>query len=108
MDRSGQIYLLDGWTAGSSGQYALSLDVLAPFEVGTGRGPDLVQPRPTLRIVPGKVSGEPHLMESRITTLAVAALYRRYEDVGRVWALYPDVSLDAVKQAIDLEDALAA
>ena len=38
------------------------------------RGPDLVAPRPELRIVPGRLAGEPHIRGTRIGTLQIAAL----------------------------------
>lgn len=49
------------------------LDLFAPFE----KGPDLRVPHPHLRIVPGRVAGEPHLAHSRLTTRVVAALADR-------------------------------
>ena len=84
------------------------LDLLAPFATRDGSGPDLIRPRPLLRIIPGKVSGEPHLMNSRITTKAVAALYERLGDVEVVSDLYPGQEMQAVAEAIDLERSLAA
>lgn len=84
------------------------LDLLAPFETGTIRGPDLVQPRPHLRIVPGKVAGEPHLQGSRLTTVTVAALAARGFDADAIALLYPDENPEAIREAIDLERALAA
>lgn len=65
-------------------------------------------PRPPLGFVPGKVSGEPHLDHSRIMTLTVTSLYDRFGDVDKVAALYPDVSQEAIWEAIDLERQLAA
>lgn len=105
----GRVYLGDGWAAGTHGQLSLvsMLDLLGPFGMG-GHGPDLVRPRPSIRIVPGKVSGEPHLVGSRITTKSVAAVYRRFGDLRRVEALYPHATPETIEQAIDLETALAA
>ena len=106
----GRVHLGDGWTAGTHGQLSLvsMLDLLGPFGMGDGHGPDLVRPRPRIRIVPGKVSGEPHLVGSRITTKSVAAVYRRFGDLRRVAALYPQATPETIEQAIDLETALAA
>lgn len=84
------------------------LDLLGPFEVGDDQGPDLIRPRSRLRIIPGKVSGEPHLENSRITTRAIAALYQRMGDAASAAALYPEVACETVEQAIDLEHDLAA
>lgn len=51
------------------------LDVLLPFTFGqTTRGPDLTVPRPRLRIIPGKLAGAPHVVDTRIETQALAAL----------------------------------
>jgi uncharacterized protein (DUF433 family) len=111
VDRTGKVYVDVGeWieTSHREGVIEEVLDLLGPFDTFEGHGPDLIRPRPHLRIVPGKVSGEPHLDHSRITTLAIASLYDRFGDVDRVAALYPDVSMDAIREAIDLERQLAA
>ncbi len=106
----GMVYLADGWTAGTHGQLSLvpMLDLLGPFGMGDQHGPDLIRPRPSLRIVPGKVSGEPHLVGSRITTRSVAALHRRFGELAPVAALYPEAPPETIEQAIDLEHSLAA
>lgn len=110
VDQTGRVHLHNGWAAGTSGQMGMLpfLDLLAPFEIGQDHGPDLIRPRSRLRIIPGKVSGEPHLENSRITTRAIDALYRRMGDVARVLDLYPEVTRETVEQAIDLEHDLAA
>lgn len=110
VDRRGQITLEtpEGHVR-TTGQAAMCfLDLLAPFETGTIRGPDLVQPRPHLRIVPGKVAGEPHLEGSRLTTVTIAALADRGYDAEAIARLYPDENLDAIREAIELERVLAA
>lgn len=109
VDRSGKVYVDTGSmveTTHREGVLEETLDLLGPFEVDGGRGPDLVQPRPHLRIVPGKVSGEPHLDHSRITTQAVSALYERFGDLGKVISFYPDIAPQAISEAIDLEHQL--
>lgn len=109
VDRSGKVYVDTGpmvETTHREGVLEETLDLLGPFEVDGGRGPDLVQPRPHLRIVPGKVSGEPHLDHSRITTQAVSALYDRFGDLDKVVSFYPDVDPEAISEAIDLEQQL--
>lgn len=110
VDRTGRVHLDDGWAAGTSGQMGMLplLDLLGPFEVGDEHGPDLIRPRSRLRIIPGKVSGEPHLENTRITTRAIDALYRRMGDMVHVAALYPEVASETLEQAIDLEHSLAA
>lgn len=112
VDRRGRIYVNrpDGLVETVEGQPLLGewLDLLAPFEIGTDRGPDLRRPRPQLRIVPGKCSGEPHLARSRITTLAVSALAGRGFDLAAIGRLYPDETSEALAEAIDLEQRLSA
>lgn len=45
------------------------VNLIRPFEVHAGlKGPDLVEPAKTLRIIPGKLSGEPHVVSTRIPT----------------------------------------
>ncbi len=109
VDRSGKVYVDTGpmvETTYREGVLEDTLDLLGPFEVDGGRGPDLVQPRPHLRIVPGKVSGEPHLERSRITTQAVWALYHRFGNLDKVVSFYPGVDSAAISEAIDLEQQL--
>ena len=112
VDRTGRIFIssLDGSVESLDGQTLLDdwLDLLGPFEVGENRGPDLLRPRPQLRIVPGKCSGEPHLAGSRITTLAVAALAERGYDLAAIARLYPAEPPEALAEAIELEQRLAA
>ena len=83
------------------------LDVLRPFEIGEStRGPDLVAPRPRLRIVPGKLAGAPHVRQTRIETQVLAALGARGMSHRRIHSLYPAIELDDVEQALDLESEL--
>jgi uncharacterized protein (DUF433 family) len=84
------------------------LDVLGPFDTGESWGPDLRHPMPHLRIVPGKVSGEPHLEHSRLTSVSVVALADRGFSIDEIRRLYPDESVDGLKEAIELERRLAA
>ncbi len=83
------------------------LDLIAPFTTAEGtRGPDLVAPRAELRIVPGKLSGSPHVAHTRLETRALAALARDGFDVTRIQQLYPYVSTGQIDQALDLERQL--
>jgi DNA-binding transcriptional MerR regulator/uncharacterized protein (DUF433 family) len=105
--RAGEIILIDAPARTVYGQQVLStdmLDLLAPFEDGV----DLRRPRPHLRIVPGKVSGEIHLHGSRLTSRAVAGLARQGLTVETIAELYPDESHEGLREAIEVEDALAA
>jgi uncharacterized protein (DUF433 family) len=92
------------------GQAALdadALDLLRPLAIGRlVRGPDLVAPRPRLRIVPGKLAGAPHVQRTRIETEALAALRRRGLTVSKITALYPTIDTADVEDALDLEREL--
>jgi uncharacterized protein (DUF433 family) len=84
------------------------LDLIAPFSTIEGtRGPDLVRPRPDLRIVPGKVSGSPHVVHTRLETRALAALTLDGFEIAGIHRLYPHVTAAQIEQALDLENQLA-
>jgi uncharacterized protein (DUF433 family)/DNA-binding transcriptional MerR regulator len=84
------------------------LDLVAPFTTGEGlRGPNLLQPRPELRIIPGKLSGSPHVVGTRVETRALAALMHDGFDEPGIVELYPFLTKSQVEQAIDLEQQLA-
>lgn len=86
----------------------LMIDLLAVYEPGQGiRGPHLLTPRPQLRILPGKLGGEPHIEDTRIETRAVNALIQRGYAAEQVVELYPFLDLASVEQAVDLEDQLS-
>jgi len=83
------------------------LDLIAPFPTAEGtRGPDLVAPRAELRIMPGKLSGSPHVVHTRLETRALAALAADGFDVAGIQRLYPYVSQPQVVQALELERQL--
>ena len=111
VDSSANIFVVGGEDVSRvDGQQLLAgmLDLLGPFESDRRRGPDLVRPRPNLRIIPGRVSGEPHLAGSRITTQVAAALHRNIADVEKIAALYPGFDASIFEEAIELEFSLAA
>jgi uncharacterized protein (DUF433 family) len=84
------------------------LDLMAPFELVKGqRGPDLRQPRPMLRIIPGKLAGSPHIVNTRIETVALGALAARGMGQDTIAELYPSVEASAIRDALDLEGQLA-
>jgi uncharacterized protein (DUF433 family) len=84
------------------------LDLIAPFSTVDGiRGPDLLKPRPDLRIIPGRVSGSPHIVDTRLETRALAALTSDGFDVAAIHRLYPYVTASQIDQALDLETQLA-
>ena len=78
------------------------LEVVRPYKTG----PDLLEPRPLLRIIPGKLHGEPHLLDTRITSAAVYALYQAGYDIPAIREMYPEVIPAALHEAIDLEHTL--
>ena len=107
VDRAGRIHFdADGGVITSGGQRTLDpdvLDLLAPFRTDDGLAPDLYAPRPTLRILPGKLSGSPHILKTRIETVALAALERRGLSEPKIAALYPMASGASIRDALDLE-----
>lgn len=112
VDRSGRIHISDVsflHTTQGQGVIANVLDLLGPFDTDKGTwGPDLRQPMPHLRIVPGKVSGEPHLAHSRLTTRTVVALADRGLDLAQISELYPEEDAAGLREAIQLERRLVA
>jgi uncharacterized protein (DUF433 family) len=93
-----------------TGQAVLAdfIDLIAPFETVEGaRGPDLSAPRPRLRIVPGKLSGSPHVADTRVETCALAALSLRGFPAEKIARLYPSIDSAAIGEALDLERDLA-
>lgn len=83
------------------------LDVIEPFSVADGsRGPDLVRPRPLLRIVPGKLGGSPHVVHTRLESQAVGALAAGGLPEAKIYRLYPDIEPRAIDDALDLERQL--
>jgi uncharacterized protein (DUF433 family) len=84
------------------------LDVLSPFPLADGlHGPDLVAPRPLLRIVPGKLGGSPHVIHTRLESQALGALAESGLPSAKIYRLYPDIERPAIDEALDLEQQLA-
>ena len=92
--------------ADTSRQTAMA-DVLRPVRPYHG-APDLLEPRPLLRIVPGKLHGEPHIVDTRIPSAAIYALTEAGYGLDQIETMYPEASRDALAQAIDLERSLQA
>jgi uncharacterized protein (DUF433 family)/DNA-binding transcriptional MerR regulator len=85
----------------------LVVDLLSVFSAQSGvAGPNLRQPREHLRIVPGKLSGEPHVLDTRIETCVIASLHRRGFSEVELLGLYGDLSPDSISEALSLEDQL--
>jgi|GraSoiStandDraft_8_1057269.scaffolds.fasta_scaffold156830_2 uncharacterized protein (DUF433 family)/DNA-binding transcriptional MerR regulator len=83
------------------------VDIVGPFEGLEGtKGPDLLWPRPTVQILPGKISGAPHIAGTRVPTQSISALAERGFSVDQLAKIYPFVSRDSLRQSIDLEAQL--
>lgn len=114
VDRGGRVWLRpeQGDVQTTEGLRPLDadwLDLIEPFSTWEGtRGPNLQAPKPHLRIVPGKLSGSPHIVSTRIETIAIAALRDRGLDHEKIHQLYPVVAPVAIAEAIDLERQLRA
>lgn len=78
------------------------LPLVPPF----GTGPELYQPRPLLRILPGKLHGEPHLVGTRIASAVVVEIARMGYPLTDIQTFYPDADPEALRQAIEFERAL--
>jgi uncharacterized protein (DUF433 family) len=86
-----------------------AINLIAPFATREGlRGPDLASPRPELRIVPGRLSGSPHVVHTRLETRALYALSRDGLGVPAIKILYPYATEKQIDEAIDLERQLEA
>jgi uncharacterized protein (DUF433 family) len=80
---------------------------VAPFGLHRGtNGPDLVTPRPLLRIVPGKLGGSPHVVDTRIETRAIASLREGGMSLDRIAALYPSLDMKQIEESVELEEQL--
>ena len=89
-----------------------ALDPLAEFRVdaqdGLAVGPNLQRPRQHLRIIPGKLGGEPHVEGTRISSWMVAGMIREGGlDAAKVVRLYPMLTADLVGECLDLEEQLS-
>lgn len=91
------------------GQLALGdlIDLIAPMQTAEGtHGPDLLRPRPLLRIVPKKLGGAPHVMDTRVETQSLDSLRRSgYTEEG-IAKLYPFIPSQAVRESVQLERQL--
>ena len=82
-------------------------DFLAPFSIEDGIvGPHLLTPAPGIRIIPGKLAGQPHVRHTRIETRALSALWGRGFRLKQLGELYPDASEASIRRAIRLERQL--
>ena len=85
------------------------INLIAPFSTTEGlRGPNLAVPRPTLRIVPGRLSGSPHVEHTRLETRVLFALHRDGLSGPATRTLYPYLTEAQLAEALDLESQLEA
>lgn len=93
----------------SDGQYLNPeiVNIVGTFEGLEGtKGPDLLWPRPTVQILPRKISGAPHIAGTRLQTQSIHALRDRGFSVDQLAGIYPFASPDSLQDSIDLEQQL--
>ncbi len=105
--RGGQVFIRSGHTlvlADPSRQQAWGemLDLVRPYM----RGPDLLRPREHLRIIPGKLHGEPHVLDTRVPSSTIFELAQSGYSSEAIRRMYPEVTDEALREAIDLERSL--
>jgi uncharacterized protein (DUF433 family)/DNA-binding transcriptional MerR regulator len=83
------------------------VNIVGPFEGLEGtKGPDLMWPRPTVQILPRKISGAPHIAGTRLSTESIFALKARGLSVDQIARIYPFATPESLQQSIDLEEQL--
>jgi len=112
VERSGRVLVRfeDGVHDPSTGATVLpdpldSFGLTGPFTLEGADGPNLLWPRPHLRIEPGKVSGEPHVAGTRITSTALASLCAEGYGPESVADMY-ELTREVVIEATSLERQL--
>ena len=68
--------------------------------------PDLLRPRELIRIIPGKLHGEPHVIDTRISTAVLFRLSEMGYQPNDIREMYPSGFARALRQALDLEQSL--
>jgi uncharacterized protein (DUF433 family)/DNA-binding transcriptional MerR regulator len=84
------------------GAMAEVLHLVGPYR----DGPDLLEPRPLLRIIPGKLHGEPHIVNTRIPSALVFNLAQEGYSLHAIREMYPEADHGALDQAIEFERSL--
>lgn len=83
------------------------IDLVGPFQGLEGtRGPDLAWPRPTVQILPRKISGAPHVAGTRVPTESLFALSARGFTVEQIAKIYPFVERRSLQDSLSLEEQL--
>jgi uncharacterized protein (DUF433 family) len=116
VSQSGELFIVDAGVnpddrfafvrADRSRQLAMPgvLQLVGPY----GAAPNLLVPRERLRIIPGKLSGEPHVQDTRITTAVLYRLDRLGYPESDILEMYPDIAPEELNQAVELERSLHA
>lgn len=87
---------------GLQGRMPEMLPLVRPYQAA----PDLLEPRPRLRIIPGKLHGEPHLAGTRISSATIFALDQLGYDRATIREMYPEAAAEAIDEAIEFERSL--
>ena len=87
---------------GGQGALPEVLNLVQPYK----SAPDLLRPRPLLRIIPGKLHGEPHIVDTRIPSLTISALDQAGYTLEQIGTMYPDAPPEALSEAIEFERSL--
>jgi uncharacterized protein (DUF433 family) len=110
VDRGGNVYVdgsLGYQTPAGQTVFSDLLNPIAPFDtVDNTHGPDLIQPRPSVRIHPGRLAGSPHILNTRIETIALSALRDAGYSETKISALYPHITREQIGESLDLESQL--
>jgi len=108
VDRMGHLYVrMDGATVCvEDGTQQVAEVILDDLVAAYNGAPDLLRPGPRLRIVPGKLSGEPHIEGTRISTASVYALREGGYTVEQMLGFYPEVTAVELRSAVELEERL--
>jgi len=78
------------------------LQLVSPYVLA----PHLLTPRPLLRILPGKMHGEPHIIHTRIPSAGISELHDLGYTDNQIRGMYPDASREAIEQSIEFEHSL--
>ncbi len=87
----------------------LMSDVLAPFETSSGRSvPALARPRPSIAVDPAVLGGYPVIIGTRVPFDVVARLAEDDLAPDEIVAIYPSVDPEAIEDASDFAEQVAA
>lgn len=86
------------------------LNLIVEYKVAGRLGPNLRQPREHVVILPGKLSGEPHVEGTRVATAHIAALVTSGVPREVIQSSYPSLRGQpwAIEEAVSLEEQLAS